>query len=290
MRLHTGVIVLDTIDIICISFSAGSGIAWLVRIYKKRKQKKGKDPIIAELKRKSPIVLFSKAGNPLKLPLVRGGSKLRGFSLVLKNKRVARIIMAIIAARKKQRQLRLLSDFFFLLNNLLTVSAGLRIAVGCSLDYTQIILFGLPSSVGGFLIAHLIAHPLFVVLLPLAILSGRGIKDIPDPYERCRLLCQVAAEYHNKQLKLEMKNMNSLLEDTAAALGLPIDQVPFVCEEQPLSLLQRYKLRSLLDRAEARKRVQYFDEFIERFPECDVDTEDVFNEALKLAKQIKVRN
>jgi hypothetical protein len=38
-RLHTGLIVLDTIDIICISFSAGSVIAYLVKIYRKYKNK-----------------------------------------------------------------------------------------------------------------------------------------------------------------------------------------------------------------------------------------------------------
>ena len=76
--------------------------------------------------------------------------------------------------------------------------------------------------------ATIYSHPLASALLPLAILFGRGIEDIPDPYEKCRLICKVAEEYHNKQLMLEMKNLNSLLEDAAAALQLPIDEVPLL--------------------------------------------------------------
>jgi len=289
-RLHTGLIVLDRLDIICISFSAGSSIAWLVKLYKKRKRNRGEDPIIAELKEKSPITMFSTDGKPLKPPLFRGGDRPRGLSLIIKNKKLANILMAIVNAKKKQKQLRLLSHFFFLLNTILSTGFGLRVAVSGSLDYTQIILLGLPFTVGGFVMAQLSSHPIFSVLIPLAILSGRGIEDIPDPSEKCRRICEVAAEYHNKQLMLEMKNLNSLLEDTAAALHLPIDQVPLLCSEQPLSLLERYKLTSLVESAKARNRVQHFSEFIKKFPECDTDPEAVYEEALKIAKQIKVRN
>jgi hypothetical protein len=84
-RLHTGLIVFDAVDVICISFSAGSGIAFLVRRYKRRK---GEDPIVLELKQKSPLRMFSKNGKPLKLPLVRGGDNIKGVSLLIKNKRL----------------------------------------------------------------------------------------------------------------------------------------------------------------------------------------------------------
>ena len=49
-RLHTGLIIFDTIDIICISFSAGSGVALLIRKYRKYKGRRGEDPIVLELK------------------------------------------------------------------------------------------------------------------------------------------------------------------------------------------------------------------------------------------------
>lgn len=62
-----------------------------------------------------------------------------------------------------------------MLNALLTTSLGLHFAVGGSLDYTQFILIAFPSTVGGFIVGLLIAYPLFGVLVPLAILYGRGI-------------------------------------------------------------------------------------------------------------------
>jgi hypothetical protein len=44
------------------------------------------DPIVDELTRKSPINMFSERSKPLKLPLMRGGDKIRGLSLRIKNK------------------------------------------------------------------------------------------------------------------------------------------------------------------------------------------------------------
>jgi hypothetical protein len=52
-RFYTGLIILDTIDIICISFSTGSGIALLIRKYRKYKGRRAEDPIVVELKKKS---------------------------------------------------------------------------------------------------------------------------------------------------------------------------------------------------------------------------------------------
>jgi hypothetical protein len=75
-----------------------------------------------------------------------------------------------------------------------------------------------------------------------------------------------------------MKNMDSLLLDAVAALQLPIDKVPLVCIEQPLSLLERYKLKEVIKSAKARERVQHFSEFIKKFPECDVDPEAVYEQ------------
>ena len=124
------------------------------------------------------------------------------------------------------------------------------------------------------------AHPLASAVLPIAILFGRGIEDIADPYEKCRLICKAAEEYHNKQLMLEMENLNSLVEDAAATLQLPIDKVPLLCIEQPLSLLERYKLKEVIRSAKARKRVQYFSEFIKKFPECDADPEAIYKEVI----------
>lgn len=289
-RLHTGLIIFDTVDIICISFSAGSGIAYLVKRYRKYKRNRGIDPIITELKEKSPITMFSEKSKRLKLPLVRGGDtdKIRGLSLAIKSKKLAKIVIAIANARRKQKQLKLLREFFLICNVLLTSGFGLTVAVGGSLYYTQFILFGVPFTIGGFMMGLVSDHPIFSALMPLAILYGRGIEDIPDPSERCRLICKAAEEYHNKQLVIEMKNLNSLIEETAAALQLPIDRVPLVCVEEKLSLLQRYKLKEVIKSPKARKRIQHFSEFIKKFPECDANTKVMFEEVLNSKEKIKV--
>jgi hypothetical protein len=281
-RLHTGVIVFDTIDIICISFSVGSCLAYLMR---KHKESRDVDPIVTELKEKSPVIAVSIDGKPLKLPLVRGGDTLKGVkgvSLAIKSKRLAALISAIVYAKRSQKLVKLLQIYFAILNASLTSSVGLRFAVGGSLDYTQFILIAFPATAGGFLIGQVIANPLASVFLPLAILYGRGIEDIPDPYEKCKLLCKVAEEFHNKQLAIdEMKNLNSLVEDTSTALQLPLDKVPLVCVEEKLSLLQRFKLRKLIESERVQKRVQHFNEFIKQFPECDADPETVYEQVVE---------
>ena len=284
-RLHTGLIIFDAIDIICISFSTGSSMAYLIKKYRNYKKRRNEDPIVTELKKKSSIIMVSEVGKPLKLPLVRGGDKLKGFSLLIKNKKLAILVRAIATAKRKQKQLRLLRVFFMTFNALLTSSVGLRFAVGGSLNYTQFILIAFPSTIAGFMMGLVTANPLVSVLLPLAMLYGRGIEDIPDPYEKCKTFCKVAEEFHNKQLAIEMKELNSLVEDASTALQLPLDQVPLLCVEEKLSLLQRYKLRQLIKSEQARKRVQYFNEFIKKFPECDADPEAVYQQ---IAEKIAV--
>lgn len=290
-RLHTGIILLDSIDILCISFSAGSIVAYGFKRYQNYRRIKisGEDPIVGELKRKSPIQMFSEKGKPLKLPFIRGGDKIQGFSLMIKNQKLAKIMIALVHARKNQKKLRLLQDLLVILHGLLTTSTGLRIAAGGSLNYTQILLIAFPSTIGGFLMGIISSYPLASAVLPIAILYGRGIENISDPYERCRLICKAAEEYPNAQLRLEMGNLNSLIEDASTALQLPMDKVPLLCTEQPLSLVERYKLKEVIKSAKVRKRVQHFSEFIKKFPECDVDPEAVYQEVIGNVPKIPVQ-
>ena len=175
----------------------------------------------------------------MKLPLVRGGDQ-NELTLVIKNKKLANLLITIIHAKKIEKQLRLLRIFFYTLNQLLTFSVGLRFAIGGSMDYTQFILIAFPSTVGGFLMGLAITNPLASVLLPLAILYGRGIEDIPDPYEKWKVICKVAEEFHNKQLGIDMKKLNSLVEDASTALQLPLDKVHLLCvEEGPTLQVER---------------------------------------------------
>ena len=291
-RLPTGVILLDWIDILCLSFSGGSMIAYVYKKYKDRRRIKitGEDPIISELKKKSPIQMFPEKGKPLKLPLMRGGDRIRGISVVIKNKKIAKILMAIIYAKSSQKKLKFLQNFLIIMNGILTTSTGFRIATGGSLSYVQIILIAFPSTIGGFLLGTISEYPVASALLPIAILFGRGIEDVPDPYEKCRLLCKVAEEYHNKQLMLEMENFRSLVEDASDALQLPLDQVSLLCVEEKLSLLERFKLKEVIKSAKARKRVQHFSDFIKKFSECDADPETVFQEIMETGQRISVKN
>lgn len=178
-------------------------------------------------------------------------------------------------------------QYFFLTFNTLF---GLRFALGGSLDYTQILLIAFPSTLGGFMIGLTTAYPLAIALLPLSILYGRGIEDIPDPSAKCKAICKVVEEFHNNQLAIEMKKLNSLVEDASAALQLPLDKVHLLCVEEKLSLLQRYKLREGIKNAETRKRVQHFSEFIKKFPECDADSKSVYEEILNSKEKIKLLN
>jgi hypothetical protein len=218
----------------------------------------------------------------LKLPLIRGGETIKGMSLAIKSERLAVLIRSIVYAKRSEKLFRLLQINSAVLNALLTSKLGLRVAVGGSLDYTQFILIVAPAAAGGFLVGGLTVS-LASVFLPLAIIYGRAIEEIPDPYEKCKLLCKFAEKFHNKQLVIEMTKVNSLVENTATVLQLPVDKVPLplVCVEEKLSLLQRYKLKELVRSDKARKRVQYFSEFIKKFPECDVDPEVGYEEIVE---------
>jgi len=77
---------------------------------------------------------------------------------------------------------------------------------------------------------------------------------------------------------MEMKNLNSLVEDVSAALKLPLDKVPLLCIEQKLSLLERFKLKEIIKSEKTRKRVQHFSEFIKKFPQCKPDPESIKKE------------
>jgi hypothetical protein len=289
-RLHTGILIFDAVDIVCLSFSAGSILAYSFKKYRNYRILKisNEDRIVHELKRKSSINMFSEKGDPLKLPLMRGGDikllngkTIKGLSLMIKNKKLAQILMAIVNVRRNQRKLKLLQDVLSILNVLLATSTGLSIGAGGSLGYVQIILIAFPSTVGSFLIGMSSAYPLAIAALPIAILFGRDIEDIADPYEKCKSICKVAENYHNQQLMLEMKNIDSHLENAKAMmLQPPIDEVPFICTEQPLSLLERFTLRDVSESMKNRKRIQHFSEFIKKFPECAADPEAVYQEVM----------
>jgi hypothetical protein len=277
-RLFNGLIVFDRFDIICISFSAGSSIALVIKSYKSYKERRNIDPIVAELKKKSLLLTVSESGKPLKAPLIRGGDQdFEVFSLLIKNKKFAILVRSIFDAMKKRKQLKLLRLCFVTLNTILTTSVGLRFVVGGSLSYTQFLLIAFPSTLGGLILGLVSSNPLTTILLPIFLMYSRGIEDIPNSSEKCRIICEVPKELENKELMIKMKELNVLVEDTS----IRFDKPHLRCVENKLSLLQRYKLTEVIKSQHAKNRVQYFNEFIRKLPECDVDPKEVLHEIVK---------
>lgn len=108
------------------------------------------------------------------------------------------------------------------------------------------------------MVGTIYAYPLASTALPIAILFSRGIENIPDPHEKCRLTSKTAEKYHNQQLRLEMENIGSLVRDAADELQLTIDKRLLLYTEQPISFLERYILKEEIKSAKAIKRVQHF--------------------------------
>jgi hypothetical protein len=272
-RLPSGLILLDTLDLICISFSIGSSLSYLIRKYKDR----GKiDPIILELREKSPVLPICIDGTPLKIPSFRGGSEIKGFSLLIKNKKLLNLIFAVIQLNKKRKLFRLLQIHFALMNALLTSSVGIRFGAGGYSDYTQIMLIILPSTISGFLVSNLSSNYLVAMILPLLIVFNRGIEDIEDPSQKCLDLCKFAEQFHNKELLIEMKKLDLFVKEDQPALSFPI-----ICIEEKLSLLQRYKLKELIVNEKNRNRVKHFAEFIKKFPDCDPYIDAIYEEVVE---------
>lgn len=143
-------------------------VAYIVKKSRKYRRKRGldQDPIVTQLKRESKLIKYKK---PLKSILVRGG-QIVSYSTSFKNKLLARLVRILIY----RKQLKLLRQFLALMNGLISTNLGLRLALGGTLDYTQIILIGVPTALGSFLIGLANVVPPFVgILLPLGILYGR---------------------------------------------------------------------------------------------------------------------
>jgi hypothetical protein len=290
-RLHNGGIVLDWLDVLCISFEVGAIVAY---VYRKYRQSKTLDPLISEIKENSlileeirPIQKISTKSFSKKLPLLRGGDLIANggemgtsISIGITNRKFTALIKALVETKRSQKLMKLLQIFLAIVNASMTSKLGLRVAVGGSLDFTHIILFAVSGSVSGFLVGQIL-NPTVTLFLPIAIMFGRGIEDVPDPQEKCRLICKIAENYHNKEHLVEMQELNSLIADTSEKLQLPLDKVPLVsveCVKDKVSILQRYKLRQIVESTKVKNRVQHYDKFIKKFPECEVDLEEIAQE------------
>ena len=71
--------------------------------YKKYRKYRNNDPIVNELKKKSPIQTFSEKGKPLKLPFVRRGDNIiRRYFLLIKSKKLSKLLRALVLAKKSK--------------------------------------------------------------------------------------------------------------------------------------------------------------------------------------------
>jgi hypothetical protein len=297
---QTGVIILDMFDLICLSISFGATLVCFYNIYKEHKERRnGNDSLVTDLREKSPIVTYSEKGKPLKLPSIRGGDmeNLQGyppndqlsknfkivFSTVIKSRKFFEIWQSIMYARKAKRHLKLLQFVFMIGNAVLTKSVGLRVAIGGSYSYTEIIIISFASTISGVVLALISKYPYIAATIPLGLVYGRGIEavDLPNPAEKCRIICKAAEQIHNKQMLIEMKQLTPLVKNTSAALDLPVEPVYVACVEEKLSIVERFKLKEVIRSEKAKKRIQNFSQFIKKFPECDVDPNVVYPEIVK---------
>jgi hypothetical protein len=326
-RLPTGIIIFDTFDIICVSVSFGSTISFLVRRYMNRKKV---DPIISELKKEeeSSIIDICSKEEPLRLNpiLIRGGEfvqfdalineKLKLLSLAVKSKRLFRIFEIVLTAKKHQKLLKLLQLFLFTFNKFLAINLDICITSGGAMDWTQVIIIFVPSTLGGIILDRLIKNPFFTIFTPLLLMYGRGVEEVFDPRQKCRIICKNAAEFHNKELLIEMKQikpfnengpsiiltddrlnylknkivlenrlkLKTVAEKAFETFEMPLSKGPLICIEEKFSLVQSFKLKEVtgvIRNSKIKKRIQHFNEFIKQFPDCGPDEEIIYEKIIE---------
>ena len=131
-------------------------------------------------------------------------------------------------------------------------------------------LLALLSAPGGFIF----------VLAPLLTLISRYEFVSSETINRCRLLCEVAQQYHNKKLGIEME---SFVQEMETSFSLTSDEGPFQCTGEG-RLYQRYKE----SQEYLNNQVNNFNKIKDRFPECNDETADEINEKIQKISQ-KIR-
>lgn len=287
LKTANGVLLLDRIDYICIGVIIGTISGKVFKIYRRKKwiySGKIEDPIVKELKKSSSMITFTENGKPLKLPFVRAGDLvlksgeiLKGFNLAIKNRRFAKLLRTLLYMKTKQQQLQFFRITLFVLNNVLHRGIGVRFLASGSLHGANIMMLLFPSTIASFLYEQINDNSLIPIGAALAVLLSREIKYVEDPTEKCRILCRFAENCHNERIMMEMKKFN----ENKDMLPLLHDFKFVSCQENKLSLLQRYKLKQIVKNQKIRQQVQNFSEFIKKFPECTPDPETVYQEAIK---------
>lgn len=306
-RLASGVLVLDQFDLVCLSLATGATIAEIYIIlnkyYKRHKLKKSnilrdyEDPLVSELKKNSRQVI--KLKNNVSIPLARGGDELNlkdltgvyAFFIQLKNKRLAYLMVALMGSRRKK--LRMLRVLFKLLNQSFHMALGIRFALSGDLNLVRVILIVFPYTIMGFILRMMHNYPLGTTLLPLLAIYARGIESVPNPYAQCEAICKALETYHNKQLKVEMQELCPKLEAIATECNLPLEEIKYVeCIENKNPLSRPWELKKVTRSKKIAKQVQYYNEFIDKFPPCnapdpDSDPGEVGKRLLEKAERLR---
>lgn len=73
-----------------------------------------------------------------------------------------------------------------------------------------------------------------------------------------------------------MQYLDSLLNNFLDKVNLPLNKVPVVCIEEKLSIVQRFKLKQLIQTEKGRKQVPFFSKFIKNFPDCQPEIDQIY--------------
>lgn len=145
---------------------------------------------------------------------MRGGKEFNIFCrillIIVKSKRLSRLVRWLIQVNKNQKQLRFIRFLLFALNRFATNNAGLYVDVKSSLNFVQITLVAISSSIGGLMISLFFKNSMIFCLIFFSALYLRGIEEAPSQYNSCQLLCQVAEEQTNQKIQIEMKKVDKI--------------------------------------------------------------------------------
>lgn len=282
-RLLSGPIILDVLDLVCIFVPLGAVLGLSYRTYRtfeSSRSHKLKDPLISQLKRESlvfPIPLSEYDKAYLASQIHRGGNEevAKTFIKLIKSKRLAMFIKYVILSREYKKRLKMIRLFLLTFESILNYG-GATFAVMISMSETRVIAFVVPSSILGFIFG-LTASPLLTIILPIFVpILILYNKDIPveAAREKCITICEVFQEAGNREILIEMKKVNPAINQSP-------DPGPLFCKEEKISLYRRYQLRTHSESLKNKNRIQRFDEFIKRFPECDVDPEEVYEQVVE---------
>ena len=233
MKIYpNGLIILDATDIICLGLILVYSTGTIIKLLKIYYASKNEDPLVSDLKRLSPVKEIKKEKNkPLKVPICyfprsdQLPPDLKGISIFIRNKQLGKLVVILLKVTKKVRQLKKVKTALILLNVLLFKKLGIAFAAGESITHIHILLFVTTSSTAGALLALLLTTGGFIFVLgPLLTLISRHEFVSAETINRCRLLCEVVQEYHNKKLGIEME---SFVQEMETSVSVNSDRGPF---------------------------------------------------------------